>query len=131
MIGTEGQSVNSGGHTASRSFPAIAGAWDLRQILTVCQEQQGKCFQERLQTLSSTEGCSAVAHAGAGACSDSGHLLIPHALMRIMLLCRDSEEAPDKYSSWRVNRDWQGKVSTLSVAQINQKSRDMMGKVGG
>jgi hypothetical protein len=51
--------------------------------------------------------------------------------MRIMLLCRDSEEAPDKYSSWRVNRDWQGKVSTLSVAQINQKSRDMMGKVGG
>lgn len=36
------------------------------------------------------------------------------------MLCRDSEEALDKYSSWGVNRDWRSKVSTLSVAQINQ-----------
>lgn len=53
MTGTEGQSVNMGARTASRSFPDITGAWDLRQILTVCQQQQGKCFQEQAQMLRS------------------------------------------------------------------------------
>lgn len=101
MTGTEGQSVNMGARTASCSFPDITGAWDLRQILTVCQQQQGKCFQEQAQMLrSAPEGCSAVAQAVAGAFSDSGHLLILCALIRVMMLCRDSEEAPDKHSSW-------------------------------
>lgn len=75
MTDTEGQSVSPGVHTASCSFPNITGAWDLRQILTVCQ-QQGKCFHEQAQILSS-EGGSAMVHAATGAGSDSGHLLIP------------------------------------------------------
>lgn len=56
----------------------------------------------------------------------------PRALMGAMRSCRGAEErAPDKNSSWGVNRGTQGKVSTLSVAQINQKSRGLWGKWGG
>lgn len=55
-------------------------------------------------------------HAVAGACTDSSHLIIPVCPNEGNDVMQGSEEqAPDKNSSWGVNRDRQGKGSIPEV----------------